>query len=197
MTRWNDTGDVQRGSDYDDRWRQMAAAGDSIHGEADLICTFEPSSVLDAGCGTGRVAIELATRGIDVVGIDLDGSMLAVARHKAPGLRWVSGDLAAVTIGDADGPRRFDVVALPGNVMIFLTPGTEGAVVANLARHLEPSGRLVAGFELMPDRLMLADYDRAAEAAGLELESRWATWDREPFAGGDYAVTVHRHAGSS
>ncbi|PRC54475.1 SAM-dependent methyltransferase, partial [Mycobacterium sp. ITM-2017-0098] len=29
-------------------------------------------------------------------------------------------------------------------------------------------------------------------AAGLELVDRWATWDREPFNGGDYAVTVHR-----
>jgi hypothetical protein len=74
--------------------------------------------------------------------------------------------------------------------MIFLEPGTEPAVVANLARHLVPGGALVAGFQL--DRLDLASYDRYAAGAGLRLDERWATWDREPFAGGTYAVSVHR-----
>ena len=67
-------------------WRALAAEGKSIHGEADLVCRFEPGSVLDAGCGTGRVAIELAARGIDVVGVDLDPAMLDHARLKAPSL---------------------------------------------------------------------------------------------------------------
>ena len=88
--------------------------------------------------------------------------------------------------------RRFDVVVMAGNVMIFLEPGTEAAVVANLARHLEPGGALVAGFSLEPGRLDLATYDAHAASAGLELAERWATWDRQPFAGGDYAVSVHR-----
>lgn len=171
----------------------MVAAGGSIHGEADLIGGFDPTSVLDAGCGTGRVSIELARRGIDVVGVDLDESMLAAARDKAPGIRWVTGDLTDVGIVDADGAIcRFDVVALPGNVMIFLTPGTEGEVVMNLTRHLALDGRLVAGFQLGAGRLSLADYDAHATAAGLTLEHRWATWDGEPFTRGDYAVSVHR-----
>ena len=171
----------------------MEAAGESIHGEADLISSFEPTSVLDAGCGTGRVSTELARRGIDVVGVDLDEAMLAAARDKAPHERWVKGDLADVEIVDEDGDLcRFDVVALAGNVMIFLTPGTEGDVVTNLARHITQGGRLVAGFQVGVGRLPLADYDAHATAAGLALESRWATWDREPFTRGDYAVSVHR-----
>ena len=36
--------------------------------------------MLDAGCGTGRVAIELAARGFSVVGMDLDEAMLDTAR---------------------------------------------------------------------------------------------------------------------
>ena len=171
----------------------MEAAGESIHGEADLIGGFDPISVLDAGCGTGRVSIELARRGIDVVGVDLDESMLAAARDKAPGIRWVTGDLTDVEIVDSDGAIcRFDVVALPGNVMIFLTPGSEGDVVMNLTRHLALDGRLVAGFQLGAGRLSLADYDAQAIAADLTLEHRWATWDGEPFTHGDYAVSVHR-----
>jgi hypothetical protein len=67
-------------------------------------------------------------------------------------------------------------------------------VVANLARHVAPGGSLVAGFSLQPGRLDLPTYDAHAAAAGLALAERWATWDRAPFEGGDYAVSVHRRA---
>lgn len=190
MTRWAERDDVPRGAVYDERWARLAAEGHGVHGEADLIESLSPSSALDAGCGTGRVAIELARRGVAVVGVDLDESMLAAARAKAPELEWLSGDLATVDVG-----RRFDVVAMPGNVMIFLSPGTEGQVVANLARHISPGGHLVAGFQLGAGRLSLPAYDDHATAAGLTLLHRWSTWDREPFVdGGDYAVSVHRSA---
>ena len=193
MSRWNSSSDVPRGADYDDRWRGLAASGQSVHGEADLVSSYAPVAVLDAGCGTGRLAIELAVRGIDVVGVDLDERMLSTAREKAPYLEWIAADLTSVVVGDDGGGRRvFDTVVLAGNVMIFVEPGTEGAVVANLARHLGPSGLFIAGFQLGPGRLDLEAYDRLAQAANLELESRWATWDKQPFVDGDYAVSVHR-----
>ena len=201
MSRWNDRADVPRGDDYDARWRDLEASGQSIHGEADLLChllPLDPSaegeparSILDAGCGTGRVAIELTRRGYAVVGTDLDPGMLDTARAKAPHVQWVLGDLVDVDLG-----RSFDLIAMPGNVMIFVAPGTEGAVLQNLADHLERDGLLVAGFQLGPDKLTLADYDAHAAAAGFTLAERWATWDREPLtdhAGApDYAVSVHR-----
>ena len=165
----------------------MAAAGQNVHGEADLVESLDPRSVLDAGCGTGRVAIELARRGLDVTGVDVDASMLRKARAKQPDLPWMLGDLAGV-----DLERTFEVVVLAGNVMIFLAPGSEPRVVANLARHLTPGGALVAGFSLEPGRLDLAAYDAHAVEAGLEPAGRWATWDRQPFEGGTYAVSVHR-----
>ena len=176
-----------RSRTYDERWAELAAEGRNIHGEADFVEGLAPSSVLDAGCGTGRVAVELARRGVDVVGADIDPSMLEVARTKAPELSWVVADLADLDLG-----RRFDAVVMAGNVMIFLAPGTEAAVVAALARHVERDGALVAGFSLEPGRLDLATYDAHAAAAGLALSERWATWDRQPYAGGDYAVSVHR-----
>lgn len=187
--RWlTEAGD--RSATYDQRWDEAAAAGRNVHGEADLVERLGPASVLDAGCGTGRVAIELARRGIEVVGVDVDPSMLARAGEKAAELRWVQADLAGVDLG-----RTFDVVVMAGNVMIFLAPGTEAQVVANLARHVAPGGSLVAGFSLQPGRLDLATYDAHAGAAGLVLTERWATWDQEPFAGGEYAVSVHRWPG--
>ena len=178
-----------RAATYDHRWAEMAARGENVHGEADFVESLQPRSVLDAGCGTGRVAIELARRGVDVVGVDLDPAMLEQARAKAPEVPWLHGDLAEIDLG-----RPFDVVVLAGNVMIFVAAGTDAAVVANMARHVAPHGALVAGFQLEPGRLNLEDYDHHAAAAGLRLAERWATWDREPFGGGDYAVSVHRPA---
>jgi SAM-dependent methyltransferase len=179
-----------RGDDYDERFTRLAAQGLDVHGEANLVASLGLHSVLDAGCGTGRVAMELARRGLGVVGVDLDPEMLAVARAKAPLIRWVESDLAGVDLG-----HTFDGVVMAGNVMIFLTPGSEGAVLANMARHLDHGGLLIAGFSLAEGRLRLSDYDDLAEAAGLEEAERWATWDRRPFAAGaDYAVSVHRKA---
>ena len=195
MSRWWEVGGASHGDVYDDRWRRMQARGEWVHGEADLVCWCEPGAVLDAGCGTGRVAIELDRRGIDVVGVDVDQHMLDEARTKAPHVPWILGDLMDVEIlstGTETARREFDVVVMAGNVMAFVEIGTEPAIVANMARHLGPGGRLVSGFRLGLTPLTFADYDRFAADAGLELEHRWTTWDREPFDGGSYAVTVHR-----
>ncbi|MEM7286029.1 MAG: class I SAM-dependent methyltransferase [Actinomycetota bacterium] len=194
MSRWSRRKDVLRGEDYDKRWRDLEASGVQIHGEADLVDWFEPTSVLDAGCGTGRVAIELDRRGRTVVGVDNDPRMLAPAIEKAPELRWIDGDLLDVHVDDGHGGRqRFDVVVAAGNVMVFLEPGTEGAVVVNLSAHLAPGGRLISGFQLKAHRMGLAVYDRHCDAAGLKLEHRWSTWERDAWDPlGDYAVSVHR-----
>jgi hypothetical protein len=78
-------------------------------------------------------------------------------------------------------------------VMIFLTPGTEAAVVANLAHQLTPGGVLVAGFQLQRGRLSIDQYDAMAAAAGLTRAERWSTWDCNTWSGTDaYAVSVHR-----
>jgi SAM-dependent methyltransferase len=175
------------GDDYQQQFDELAASGVDVHGEAAFVAAFRPSSVLDAGCGTGRVAIELARRGIEVVGVDPDPSMIATARRLAPELTWIEAD-----VGQLHLDRRFDVVVMAGNVPLFVVPGTEPALVAGCARHLAPGGALVAGFQLGV-RYALADYDAACSAAGLELAERWATWDRQPFPGdGSYAVSVHR-----
>jgi SAM-dependent methyltransferase len=175
------------GEDYQQRFDRLAATGTDVHGEATFVRAYDPASVLDAGCGTGRVAIELARHSIEVVGVDVDASMLTSARRRAPDLTWVAADLTALDLG-----RTFDVVVMAGNVLLFTPPGTEAALVAGVARHVAPGGCLVAGFST--DRGYTADdYDDHAAAAGLALAERFATWDRaEWHPGGDYAVSVHR-----
>jgi len=195
MTRWE-------GDAYQRRFDELASSGVDVHGEAAFVMRLNvmtdgeqghaPPSVLDAGCGTGRVAIELARRGVDVVGVDVDRSMLETARANAPGIEWHEHDLTTLDLG-----RTFDIVLLAGNVPLFTAPGTQRALVAGCARHVAPGsgafgGELVTGFQLGRGYELDA-YDDDCRAAGLALEQRFSTWDREPFrAAGDYAVSIHR-----
>lgn len=176
---------------YDRQWEELAATGADVHGEADLVAAcVDPDAgpVLDAGCGTGRVAIELARRGYATVGVDVDAALLDRARAKAPALEWHLGDLARLDPDSAPGP--FAAAVLAGNVMVFVARGSERAVLANVARRLLPGGLAIAGFQL-DHRLPLAEYDAAAAAAGLRRVERFATWDRAPFVpGGGYVVAI-------
>ena len=179
------------GDEYQARFDERARRGANVHGEADLVMTLSPRSVLDAGCGTGRVARELAARGVEVVGVDADESMIATARRLSPELAWYAVDLRDLALA-----RRFDVVVMAGNVPLFTPPGTQAALVAACALHVAVDGALVCGFQL-GSGYELAEYDADCGDAGLVLADRWSTWDRDPFPGhGGYAVSVHRLEGS-
>ncbi len=185
-SQWRATTDLD---EYYTRWRRLEASGQSAHGEADFIESLRPRSVLDAGCGMGRVAIELDRRGIDVVGVDLDDDLLQFARRSEPSIRWVHADLATMRLD-----RRFDVVAMPGNVMIFCRPAARSAIISAAAAHLELDGCLVAGFDLErhDGALSIDEYDELCAACDLELVQRCSTWHGEVYHGGSYAVSVHR-----
>ena len=200
-TRWHELTGGSTGDDYAARFERLAASGQDMHGEA-TFCSglLAPGGrVLDAGCGTGRVGIRLAELGHDVVGVDVDESMLAVARRTAPDLTWVTGDLA-----DPPAPvvqrAPYDLVVLAGNVVPLLAPGTLDDAVAALAALLAPGGVLVAGFGLDRQHLPpgcpvtpLADYHAATERAGLRPEHRFSSWDGQPPDPSEgYAVSVHR-----
>ncbi|MEU6844903.1 class I SAM-dependent methyltransferase [Streptomyces sp. NPDC046716] len=200
MSRWQDLTGGTSGSEYAARFEALARSGQDMHGEASFCAALVPAGarVLDAGCGTGRVMIRLAELGYDCVGIDLDASMLDVARAQAPQLPWFRTDLAAFDPALLGVDADFDLVVAAGNVMPLLTPGTESTVVGRLAAALRPGGLLVAGFGLdaahlpVPPALTLTEYDACCAAAGLDLVDRFATWDAAPYDGGGYAVSVHR-----
>jgi SAM-dependent methyltransferase len=96
---------------------------------------------LELGIGTGRIAVPLAERGIEVHGIDLSRAMVARLRTK-PG-----GEAIGVTIGDFSSAKvdgTFRLAYLVYNTIMNLTSQeAQVACFRNVADHLEPGGRFV------------------------------------------------------
>lgn len=200
-SRWRRIARETHGEDYAaayaERFAAMAAAGEDVHGEARLVerLVGPPARVLDAGCGTGRIAVRLAELGHPVVGVDVDEPMLAQAREAAPHLRWELGDLATLDLGE-----RFDLVLVAGNTIPLLEDGTLANAARSLAEHVVPGGLLVCGFGLDADHLPdgcpvtpLADVEAALADAGLAPVDRLADWTGTPLTGDSgYVVTIDR-----
>jgi SAM-dependent methyltransferase len=104
-----------------------------------------PVSVLEPGCGSGRMLEALVRRGVDAVGIDLSPEMLAIAERRAPG-RALLADMT-----DFDLARRFDGAICPINTLAHLAPGDLARHFACMARQLRPGGRYLAQVAVYDD----------------------------------------------
>lgn len=188
--RWFDEwSDAQR-AEYAGRFLKLAAAGHDIDGEARLLDALAPrrARILDAGCGTGRVAWALHRAGHRVLGVDLDPALVSAGQQQYPGLPLTELDL--LDVSPAIG--TFELVVSAGNVMVYLAPGSERAVLTALDSVLDPGGRAVFGFATDRD-YGIAGLDRDAAAVGWALEGRYATWQLDPwYDGADWAVSVFR-----
>jgi SAM-dependent methyltransferase len=103
---------------------------------------YPGSRVLDAGCGTGTLALAFAERGYAVCGLDLSEAMLAVARGKDPESKvaWRRGDVTSFDLLDR-GP--VDVVTCVGDTLNHL-PALDDwqRALDRFADHLRPGGAL-------------------------------------------------------
>jgi SAM-dependent methyltransferase len=98
--------------------------------------------VLDVGAGTGRVSLDLARRGVAVVALDADASLLAALERRATGLpvQTVLADARQFTL-----PGRFSLVLVPMQTLQMLGGRAGRAAFLRRARaHLEPGGLLAA-----------------------------------------------------
>jgi demethylmenaquinone methyltransferase/2-methoxy-6-polyprenyl-1,4-benzoquinol methylase len=127
------------------RWRERAA---------DLAAAGPGDRVLDVATGTGDLALELSRRVGDageVVGLDFSESMLAIAREKAPGLRFEQGN--ALDLPYADGEFAAATVGFGVRNFSDLDRG-----FAELRRVVAPGGRVVVLEMTTPQRPPLSTF---------------------------------------
>ncbi|HZN89409.1 MAG TPA: class I SAM-dependent methyltransferase [Thermoleophilaceae bacterium] len=127
------------------RWRERAA---------DLAAVGAGARALDVATGTGDLAIELASRGAEVTGMDFAPAMLELARGKAPGIEFEEGDALALRYDDAS----FDAVTVGFGARNF---ADLDAGLREMARVATPGGRVVVLEITTPQRPPLSWFFRA------------------------------------
>jgi len=196
-TRWEQTVTGERWDFYVEKFDRHVADGDDLEGEARFVDALarRGAQILDGGAGTGRVAAALTRMGHRALGVDRDNGLLERARARHPGVPYLTSDLleldaSVLAHAGFDGP--FDIVALPGNVLVYVAPGTEREVLETVHGLLAPAGRLVVGYATDRD-YALPDFDADLSAAGFTLEHRFATWHLDPWTPeADWHVSVAR-----
>ena len=190
-TRWELAGEANRG--YGETFAQRVAEGADIDGEARLADALAPrgARVLDIGSGMGRVAAALQARGHRVVATEPDPALRAQSRATYPDLEVLPHQ--ALELDPAE-LGSFDLVAVVGNVMLFLGEGTERGVLERVRDLLAPGGRVLVGFHLTPikagSRAYPADeFVADVTAAGLRVVHRFGSYQLHEPAD-DYAVWV-------
>ena len=129
------------------RWRERAV---------DLAAVGPGDRALDVATGTGDLAIELARRVApdgEVVGVDFAESMLAIARRKAPAIRFEAGNALELAFGD--GEFAAATVGFGARNFADLRRG-----LAEMARVTRPGGRVVVLELTTPERPPLAWFFR-------------------------------------
>jgi SAM-dependent methyltransferase len=124
---------------YDDPDDPMFAAALLASTTSFLAGLAGDGRALEFAIGTGRVAIPLHARGVEVCGIEYSEAMVARLRHKTTEIPVVIGDMATARV---DG--EFSLVYLVFNTIGNLfTQDAQVECFRNAARHLAPGGRFV------------------------------------------------------
>jgi len=141
-------------------WRMLASKADG--------------PVLDVGAGTGRVTVELATAGVEMVALDAEAALLDALDRRASGLpvETVVADARRFSLG-----RRFALVVVPMQTLqLFGGPGGRLAFLTRALDHLESGGRLAAAladpFECFDEAHDLPPPPAACEVGGVRYASQ-------------------------
>jgi SAM-dependent methyltransferase len=130
--------------------------------------------VLDVGAGTGRVSIDLAAGGVDVVALEADVSLLEVLERRADGLPV---ETVVADARDFALPRRFPLVIVPMQTLQLLGgPLGRAAFLRCALEHLAPGGLLAAALadamDCFDDEREMPPPPDACEIAGVRYASQ-------------------------
>ncbi len=151
--------------------------------------------VLDIGCGTGRVALDLASRGHEVVAVDADPELVRVlaerARERSLPVRALAADARSLELG-----TRHPLAIQPMQVAQLLGgPGGRASMLAAVRRHLAPRGLLAIAladpFDDVPVEESLPPLPDVLEQDGWVLSSTPVGLRQE---NGSVAIDRHRQA---
>lgn len=122
------------------------------------------ASVLDYGCGRGRLCGELAQRGFrHVTGVDYSREMIEAAKHEHPGLEFSVVDGETLPFVDA----RFDAVLLFAVLTCIAADAAQKQLIAEMKRVLRPGGLLlISDYPLQTDARNVTRYDAYAQESG-------------------------------
>lgn len=162
---------------YGARWAEMydefhAGLMDDERSVVKLAELADGGPLLEFGVGTGRLAVPLAEKGLDVVGVDVSEDMLAQLKRKSDKVTTIVGDMTTVRVD-----REFAVAFIAFN-SIFVLPSQEAQVqlFRNAAAHLRPGGRFVLETTVVSGprpgdkgsfRVARIEHDRLTVVAGL------------------------------
>ncbi len=200
LTRWELSTEQNSGAGgYGAHFSELIESGADIEGEARLADALvsRGARILDAGAGIGRIGGALQARGHQVIAVEKDRDLIALAARFYPDLPMVEADILAVSpelLDLAGHSADFDLVVLVGNVIVLAAPDTEQRLLATLRDLLAPGGRILVGFH--PIRMHgnardypVEEFTADVEAAGLKVQYRFGTYELAPPAD-DYCVAV-------
>jgi 2-polyprenyl-3-methyl-5-hydroxy-6-metoxy-1,4-benzoquinol methylase len=149
------------------------------------LCAHRGARVLDIGCATGSLALELGREGHVVTGIDLDGAMIALASERARVERIAAGfhALDMLALGAWFAPGTFDLALCLGNTIVHL-PDRDAVrtFLRNLAGLLGQGARIV---------VQLLNYSRVVAGLAKPLPAI-ETADVSFVRSGRYDAPAHR-----
>jgi SAM-dependent methyltransferase len=136
-------------------------------------------SVLEPGCGTGRMLEALARLGLEAVGLEVSEAMAAYARARLA-RAGVAADVLLADMADFDLGRRFDGAVCPISTVSLLSPARFAPHLEAMARHLRPHGRYLVQQGVVEDDADLWRSEWEAERDGVSLGIVWEAIDRDP-----------------
>ena len=147
--------------------------------------TRSGGTVLELGCGTGRVSIPIAHAGIDIVGIDASSTMLARAREKSreagvPNLKLLWADMR-----DFNLSSEFKLVIIPfRGLLSLLSVDDEIRTLMNIKRHLAPGGKLIFDIFVPDLDMMVQEGDvpyHFRDVADTEIGRHLVVWNQARY----------------